>query len=334
MRRRRLGNTDIEVSELAFGAWGIGGRTDGPTSYGDTNDQVSLRALDHALESGVTFFDTSNVYGAGHSETLLGQAFHTKRSDVVLATKVGWPSYTGAADFSPEGMRASLDGSLKRLQTDYVDLLQLHNPPLDWLRTRPEILDALQGLVKAGKVRALGVSVRSPEEASTVVGESSVTTIQANFNMMDTRVVSSGLLDKMQAGGHSILARTPLCFGFLSGAMDRSTQFAAGDHRAAWSPEQRERWIEGSESLAHMAEEHGVRPLFEAALRFCLSIRGVATVISGMFNEAEVSKNVAAVDEGPLPKELVRDILALNATTSFFVAPAADQKPRDILVKK
>jgi len=332
VRRRRLGTTDIEVSELAFGAWGIGGRTEGPTSYGDTDDAVSLRALDHAVASGITFFDTSNVYGAGHSETLLGQAFRGKRSQVIIGTKVGWPSYTGAADFSPEGMSASVDGSLRRLQTDRVDLLQLHNPPLDWLATRPEILEALQGLVRSGKVRALGVSVRSPEEASTVVAHPGIASIQANFNMMDTRVVASGLLEKLHASGQSLLARTPLSFGFLSGAINRTTQFAASDHRAAWSPEQRERWIEGSETLARMSEEHGAGPLFEAALRFCLSVRGVATVISGMFTEAEVSKNVAAVDKGPLPKELVRDIIGLNAATSFFVT--SDQKPRDILVKK
>jgi len=327
VRRRRLGNTDIEVSELAFGAWGIGGRTDGPTSYGDTDDQVSLRALDHAVASGITFFDTSNVYGAGHSETLLGQAFRDKRSQVVIGTKVGWPSYTGAADFSPEGLRASLEGSLRRLRTDYVDLLQLHNPPLDWIRSRPEILNTLQALVDSGQVRALGVSVRSPEEAATVIGHTAIATIQANFNMMDTRMVASGLLHDIARHEQSLIARTPLCFGFLSGHIDSTTVFSPDDHRAAWSVEQRARWIEGSELFKQLAERHGAAPLFEAALRFCMSFQGVATVLAGMLNEEEVSKNAAAINRGALSDLLIEEILASYAKKRFFLERPDQKEP-------
>lgn len=333
MRRRRLGQTEIEVSALAFGAWGIGGRTDGPTSYGDTDDAVSLRALRHALASGINFFDTSNVYGAGHSERLIGQAFARDRDVVVIATKVGWPSYTGPSDFSPAGLNASLDGSLRRLQTDYVDLLQLHNPPLDWLRSRGDILETLQDMVAKGKVRAVGVSVRSPEEAKALVGHAGLTALQANFNMMDIRVASGGLLADLSAAGQSLLARTPLCFGFLSGMITRKTEFAAGDHRAAWSPEQRSRWIEGSERLAAIVERHGAGPLYEAALRFCISVPGIAAVLSGMMTEAEVSQNAAAIERGPLPDALVAEILALHDEMSFFIAPAATPSA-DILVKK
>lgn len=333
MRRRRLGHTDIEVSVLAFGAWGIGGRTDGPTSYGDTDDAVSLRALRHALALGITFFDTSNVYGAGHSESLIGRAFSGERSSVVIATKVGWPSYTGPSDFSPAGLAASLDGSLQRLQTDYLDLLQLHNPPFDWLQTRPDILETLRQMVAKGKVRAIGVSVRSPEEAQALVGHPDLTALQANFNMMDTRVARSGLLAGLASHGQSLLARTPLCFGFLSGLIRRDTVFAAGDHRAAWSPEQRARWIEGSEQLAAMVERHGCGPLYESALRFCISVPGIAAVLSGMLTEAEVSQNAHAIDKGPLPDNLVAEILALHDEMSFFISPSPAASA-DILVKK
>ena len=335
MKRRRLGNTDIEVSELAFGAWGIGGRTAGPTSYGETDDKVSLRALRHAVASGITFFDTSNVYGAGHSEVLLGRAFRTDRAGVIIATKLGWPSYTGPSDFSPGGIRESLEGSLKRLQTDYVDLLQLHNPPLNWRATQPDLLETLQDLTAAGKIRAVGVSVRSPEEASAFVREPAVVAIQANFNMMDTRVVTSSLLQGVAGHKQSLIARTPLCFGFLSGQIDQRTVFASGDHRAAWSVDQRTRWIEGSQLFKDMVERYDAGPLPDAALRFCLSFSGVATVLSGMLNEGEVSQNAAAVNKGALPAPLIQEILALHEKLTFFVSAPANQETSDtVLVKK
>lgn len=335
MRRCRLGNTEIEVSALAFGAWGIGGRTAGPTSYGDTDDKVSLRAIHHALASGVTLFDTSNVYGAGHSETLLGRAFRNERSAVVLATKVGWPSYDSPSDFSADGMRKSVEGSLRRLQTEYIDLLQLHNPPLNWPLTRPEILETLRGLIADGKARALGVSVRSPEEALVIADQPEMVAIQANFNMMDIRAVSGGLLHDLPSRKQSLIARTPLCFGFLSGRITRTTTFAAGDHRAAWSPEQRERWIAGSEMFKSMAERYDAGPIHEVALRFCVSFPGVASVLSGMLNESEVEQNAIAINKGALPDLLVQEILALHGNMAFFESSPVEPHAKDaVLVKK
>src|SRR5882724_10158294 len=128
MKYRQLGATGLQVSEIGFGTWGIGGRTEGETSYGDTDDGASRDALGAALDRGVTFFDTSNVYGDGHSETLIGEALGPRRNQVVLATKAGFVGYQVPADFSPANLRASLFGSLRRLRTDVVDLLQLHNP--------------------------------------------------------------------------------------------------------------------------------------------------------------------------------------------------------------
>lgn len=322
---RRLGNTDIEVSILAFGAWGIGGRTDGATSYGETDDNVSLRALRHALASGITLFDTSNVYGAGHSETLLGRAFQSDRNSVAIATKVGWPSYSSPADFSPEGMRKSVEGSLRRLQTDYIDLLQLHNPPVSWVHANPDILETLRSFVAEGKVRTLGISARSPEDAAVLGDETELAAVQANFNMMDIRVVISGLLDELSSRKQSLIGRTPLCFGFLSGQIDRTTTFADGDHRGAWSIGQRERWIEGSELFNTIVERYGAAPLHRAALRFCLGFSGVASVLTGMLRESEVDENVAAVNLGPLPDQLVQEILALHQHRSFFERSPDDQ---------
>src|SRR5262245_48665000 len=151
MKYRPLGKTGLQVSEIGFGAWGIGGRTDGETSYGDTDDAVSLRALAEALDCGINFIDTSSVYGLGHSETLIGRALQGRRHRALVATKAGFVRYGAQPDFSPAHLRASLEGSLRRLRTDYVDLLQLHNPPPELLRSDPAILETLRQLCSEGR---------------------------------------------------------------------------------------------------------------------------------------------------------------------------------------
>src|SRR6266567_241709 len=146
MRYRPLGKTGLQVSEIGFGAWGIGGRTVEQTSYGDTDDRTSLAALERALERGITFFDTSAAYGDGHSEELIGRAVRGVRSRVVITTKAGYDSWDRPPDFSPRAIAASTERSLLRLGTDYLDLLQLHNPPCEVL-TAPEVREELARLV-------------------------------------------------------------------------------------------------------------------------------------------------------------------------------------------
>src|SRR6185295_5584920 len=157
MKYRALGRTGLSVSEIGFGAWGIGGRTVGETSYGDTDDRTSLVALRRALDRGITFFDTSSAYGEGHSEALIGEAFAARRDKVVIATKAGYDSWDKPPDFSPGAVVASAERSLARLRSDYVDLLQLHNPPAQALR-EGGVREALTRLQSSGKIRAWGVS--------------------------------------------------------------------------------------------------------------------------------------------------------------------------------
>src|SRR5215203_5260822 len=126
MKYRALGRTGLTVSEIGFGAWGIGGRTVGQTSYGDTDDATSLAALGRALDRGITFFDTSSAYGNGHSEALIGRAFASSRQRVVIATKAGYEAWDRPPDFSAAAIVASAESSLARLRTDYIDLFQLH----------------------------------------------------------------------------------------------------------------------------------------------------------------------------------------------------------------
>ena len=169
MKHRALGTTGIAVSEIGFGAWGIGGRTAGATSYGDTDDELSLAALGNALDAGITFFDTSPAYGSGHSEALIGRAFAGARRDrVVIATKAGYTDWTQPPDFAPGAIRRSLEASLRRLGTDRVDVLQLHNPAPALFATGV-LAAALDGLVAEGKARCWGVSVKAPEEVATSI---------------------------------------------------------------------------------------------------------------------------------------------------------------------
>src|SRR5437773_964848 len=209
MRYRPLGKTGLVVSEIGFGAWGIGGRTANQTSYGDTDDRTSLAALGRALERGITFFDTSAAYGDGHSEELIGRAVKGVRSRVVITTKAGYDSWDRPADFSPQAIVASTERSLLRLGTDYLDLLQLHNPPFEML-TALDVREALSGLVTTGKIRAWGISSKGPNEAMEALRACDAAVIQANFNMMDVRALTSGLLAEVSRVGAGFIARTPL----------------------------------------------------------------------------------------------------------------------------
>jgi aryl-alcohol dehydrogenase-like predicted oxidoreductase len=318
MKYRNLGSTGMLVSEIGFGAWGIGGATPGSTSYGHTDDSVSLNALACSLESGINFYDTSNVYGYGHSEILLGRAFANRRSDVIIATKAGFLDYESAPDFSAESVSASVNASLKRLGSDYIDLLQLHNPSADWLALHPETLEALVKLKRNGKIRAIGVSVKGPGDAFELLEVFPFEVIQANFNMLDLRALECGLMDKLYSKGVGFIARTPMSFGFLSGALTGNETFPQEDHRSRWSREQILLWVSGARDLhACCTEESNISPPHELALRFCLSYDQVSTTIPGMLTADEVEANSLASVRGPLSRESRARIEALHGSRSF-----------------
>jgi aryl-alcohol dehydrogenase-like predicted oxidoreductase len=318
MKYRALGRTGMLVSEVGFGAWGIGGRTAGQTSYGDTDDRTSLAALSHALDCGITFFDTSSAYGDGHSEELIGRAFQAQRPRVVLATKAGYESWDQPPDFSAAAVVASAEASLRRLRTDYIDVFQIHNAPLEALKAQ-ELLAALQDLRTAGKIRAWGASTKSPAESIEAVRALDVAVVQVNFNMMDVRAITSGLMAGAADRGVAVIARTPLCFGFLSGAIRRDTAFPPGDHRLGWSREQLDNWIEGARDLLEAVEAEAGPEAVQSALRFCLSFPAISTVIPGILTPAEAGENARASDLGPLPTKALDAVLEINRRRNFFV---------------
>ena len=318
MRYRRLGATGLEVSEVGFGAWGIGGVRDGAASYGPTDDDESLRALRRAFELGVTFYDTSDLYGQGHSERLIGTAFKRVRERVVLATKVGFLASTGPQDFSERHIHAAFEGSLRRLQTDYVDLYQLHNPPIELLASEPEIVEALAGLKREGKVRAIGISVRSPEDGFDAVTRFGFKAMQVNFSMVDQRARANGLLALCEREDVGVICRTPLCYGFLTGKYSSDYGFDAHDHRGRWPVEQLARWAEAPSvfGAAVRCEDHTQAQL---ALRFCLSYPSVATTIPGMLTPAHAEENARTSALGPLAEAERMAIEDVYRYREFFV---------------
>jgi aryl-alcohol dehydrogenase-like predicted oxidoreductase len=318
LKYRPLGRTGLRVSEIGFGAWGIGGRTTGHTSYGDTDDRVSLAALVRARERGITFFDTSSAYGDGRSEELIGKAFIADRLSVVIATKAGYESWDRAQDFSPVAVIRSAENSLRRLRTDYIDLFQLHNAPLALLRS-DEVREALDSLQRAGKIRTWGLSAKSPADALAALAAFDVPVIQANFNMMDVRALVSGLLDEVARRRVGFIARTPLCFGFLTGTIRRDTAFPPGDHRLGWPRAQLDNWIDGAAELLAAVGTPPGRLAAQAALRFCLAFPAISVVIPGILSPREVDENVDASDWEPLPTVSVSTVLGINRRRDFFV---------------
>lgn len=312
MRYRPLGSSSIKVSVIGFGAWGIGGRTPGATSYGATDDAVSRRALEEAFERGITFYDTASVYGDGHSEELIGECFRDRRREIVIATKVGITSSFRGYDFSAPALRASLEGSLRRLQTDYVDVLQLHNAGPEVVLGQPHIVELMQRFVEEGKVGAFGFSTPTPEDALALLDVPGTVCLQVNCNLLDWRAIDTGLFDRAASRGIGIIARTPLAFGFLAGRFDKDTVFPGDDHRSRWSRERVATWVEAADRLAaDLNISNDPESRVAVALRFCLSFEAVATVIPGMLSPAQVLASVAVCDQGPLDAIALRRIEAL-----------------------
>jgi aryl-alcohol dehydrogenase-like predicted oxidoreductase len=318
MKHRPLGRTGLMVSEIGFGGWGIGGLTPGATSYGEVDDAVSLGALRRALDLGVTFYDTSNLYGSGHSEELLGEAFGGCRDRVVIATKIGRSDYDTEA-YAPEQLRASLEGSLRRLRSDYVDVVQVHSPSSIAALKQHDVMGTLGRLKAEGKVRAVGISTKAPAEGIAAIAEAGAQVVQVNFNLVDQRASEDGLLAAAERHGAGVVGRTPLCFGMLSGAVAPDTVFDARDHRSQWSKEQIARWIEASNLFVRsVAAGQGHSPV-QVALRFCLSYPAMSTTIPGMLKASEVEQNVTASDLGPLSGADLAAIVAIYRNNDFFV---------------
>jgi aryl-alcohol dehydrogenase-like predicted oxidoreductase len=317
MNYRPLGKTGITVSEIGFGAWGIGGETaDGANSYGKTDDAESKRALERAFELGITLYDTSNIYGYGHSEELLGEVFRGRREKIVIASKVGFTKHNGPHDISPAYMRKCLEESLRRLRTDYVDVYQLHSPPLDLIERMPEALEELRKMKGEGKIRAIGISVKNPGDGVAAIEKCHFESVQVNFNMIDQRAWEAGVFDSAEKHGAGVIARTPLAFGFLTGLI-KDLHFDLRDHRSAWPERQLKLWAEAPEAFAPLREKNGWTPI-QLALKFCVSFDAVSAVIPGILHPGEAEENAKISDLPRLTKEELAAAAEIYRTHEFF----------------
>ncbi len=296
MRYRRLGRTNLQVSEVGLGAWAIGGDKHGH-SYGPTDNTESLRAIAQALETGCTFFDTADIYGHGLSEKLLGQALQTCRHECVIATKVGNDFYHGPfrQNFDSDYIRFAVDKSLERLRTDYIDLYQLHNPPLMMLQ-RGEHYDILEELKQAGKIRFYGVSVHDAYEGEMAVHTGRPDVIQVVYNLL-RQDVREELFPLAQEHDVGLIVREPLANGMLTGKYTADSIFSDGDFRNGWPREYLMMQVQLAEKLRFL-EQAGQRTLTQAALRFVLDQPAVSVVIPGIKTGAQAQENLA-VSEMP-----------------------------------
>lgn len=311
MKYRMLGNSGLLVSEVGFGCWGLGGDHQGAIAYGPTHDKDSLRALHSAFDRGINFFDTSDLYGHGHSESLLGKAFQTRRARVLIATKGGMSTGVSLNKMPSSYLRITLERSLKRLRTDYVDLYQLHSPSLQTLEKDNEVFPLLEQLRMEGKIRAYGISVRNPADGLEVGRRYPCSCLQVNFSLIDQRVLENGLFPLCADRQIGIIGRTPLCFGYLTGHYTGEETFSPSDHRSRWKREQKEIWVMTQKKFLSFAQQDGGWTSTQFALRFCLSYKTVSTVIPGMLLESHVKENCAASDGGPLPSRVLEDMQSL-----------------------
>ena len=295
MKFRKFGKADVKVSEVGLGCWAIGGNQFG-NSYGSTDDVLSIKTIKKAVELGCNFFDTADVYGQGHSEELLGLALNKVREKVLIATKVGgaymYPNWNsiGAINFSDEYIRFALEKSLQRLKTNYIDLYQLHNPPLGIIK-EGSVFKLLRELKKEGKIRAFGISIHTLEEGQAAL-KHGVDSIQCVFNLLDPKMYE--IIEAAKRMGVAVIAREPLANGFLTDKFSKVPVFEEGDIRASFPNQYIENLIYNVGIVRQALKRK--ESMAQLALKYVLSFDSVSTVISGAKTPEQVEENLKASD--------------------------------------
>lgn len=313
MEYRELGRTGWKLSVIGFGAWAIGGDV-----WGRTDDAESMRTLHRAVDLGVNFIDTADVYGDGHSERLVGRLRKERTNDdIIVATKAGRRLNPHVATgYDRANLTAFVERSLRNLDTEAIDLLQLHCPPGE-VYEMPQVFGILDDLVAQGKLRHYGVSVERVAEAVRAADHPNVQSVQVIFNMFRLKPIES-FFPVARAKRIGILARVPLASGMLTGKLRHDTPFAASDHRAfnrhgeAFDMGETFSGVDYDEGLRAVDE---LRPLVPAgasmaqlALRWIAMFPEVTTTIPGARNVQQAEDNVRALELAPLPDETMRAV--------------------------
>ncbi len=321
MEYRRLGRTGAQVSEIGFGAWGIG-----KSWWGETDDSLSVQALVRALELGVTFIDTAYAYGNGHSERLIARAFRQARRRVFVATKVplksaDWPPKPGVPArqaFPSDWIIKHTEQSLRNLEADCLDLQQLHIWRDEWVE-EPEWQEAVRTLKQKGKIKHFGVSIidHQSDSALKLVRSGLADTVQVIYNIFD-QSPEGALFPLCQDLNVGVIARVPFDEGGITGTLTPETVFAQGSFQTSYFRGKRLReTCERVDRLRPFLTGEATT-LPQLALKFCLSHPAVSTVIPGMRRPEHVEANCAASDAKPLPAEMLATLRAHGWSRNFY----------------
>jgi aryl-alcohol dehydrogenase-like predicted oxidoreductase len=317
MEKRQLGNSGISVHPIGIGLWAMGGKT-----WGATDDRESLETIDRALDLGIDFFDTADVYGDGHSEELLGRAMKGRRDRFVLGTKIGWVGFDGdsghSAYTSPEKVITGVEENLRRLDTDYIDLLQWHVNFRE--STMEHFIEGSTRLVEQGKIRAFGVSTSDEEYVRAFFDGSSGASLQIDYSILN-RTSEAEILPYCARQGIGTVIRGGLAMGILSGKFGPDSVFETSDFRRAWKtdPEQREQFLKDLKTVEALKEAFPGSNLARLALRFIISHPAVSVVIPGAKRISQLENNFAAAEDGLLSAD---ELAAVDA----IVAPGGGRK--------
>lgn len=308
LKTRVLGKSGITVTEIGLGLWAAGG-----DQWGATDDREILDAIDRALERGVTFFDTADIYGSGHSEELLGESMLGRRDRFTVATKIGWRDFDGdrgtTAYDRVEKLIAGVEENLRRLQTDYIDLIQSHINFRD--PTMEVFLEGFQTLQRQGKVRAYGVSTSDSEYLKSFNADDGCAALQIDYSILN-RTPETDILPYCREKGIGVIVRGALAMGILTGKYNKDTRFGTDDFRRNWheDAEQKSVYLEDLKTVEALRSVAGERSPAQLALQFTLAHPSVTTVIPGAKNVRQVEANVQA---GLLPPLTATELSQIDA---------------------
>ncbi len=301
MKLRPFGDTGMNVSEVGLGAWQLAN-----PDWGVNDRQEALRIVQKSLEAGCNFFDTAPGYGGGRSEVLLGEGLKSVRRDIILCTKFSHYSADGTRDFDARNIRPVLEGSFRSLQTDYIDILLLHNPPRELMsgKVAPELYEEMEKLKNEGKIRAYGISLDWREELDMMVDTTKSKAAEVFFNALYHEPLPA--FQKAYEHGVGLIIKVPLDSGWLSGRYRKGHNF--DDVRKRWPPEVVARRSELVEQFAKLVPEG--TSMAHAALQFVLAHPQVSTVIPGAKTVEQALDNFAAADKQLAP-EIIQSMYQL-----------------------
>jgi aryl-alcohol dehydrogenase-like predicted oxidoreductase len=293
MKYRHLGSTGMKVSEIGFGAWQLGNARD----WGNMSDKQAVRLVHEALDQGCNFFDTAPNYGGGMSESILGEALNGRRTHAVINTKFGHhPDQT--VNFDSKNIRSSVEDSLRRLKTDYLDSILLHNPPFEVLTRNTEHFMELEALKREGEIRAFGASVDSAREMEALLDYTSSEVIEVMFNIFHQEPRQA--FKKAAEKNVGLIIKVPLDSGWLSGKYEETSVFT--DIRSRWDSNQLKKRAELLPAVKEALEPG--ESMVQLALRYILHYQEVSTVIPGAKNLEQLTENISATAANISPEKV------------------------------